>query len=156
MLSSTSWLWVTLRFSYKRQELITLRKHMGSSPVFGGVRVAHLLVFCVVVVVSLCPVYCVPNVASFSRLSILDCPFVLPVSLDCPFLIAPSCCQFLWIVHSWSPLRFSLTFISYQCNFMDLVYFTCHDGFGKWIKNGHEPPGYWAIKKNTYLDTATL
>jgi hypothetical protein len=69
-------------------------------------------------------VSCVPNVASFSRLSINDCPSVLfvfilclvyqmlPVSLDCPFLIAPqfclssscvlctNCCQFLWIVHS--------------------------------------------------------
>ena len=50
---------------------------------------------------------------------------MLPVSLDCPFLIIPSvfsnvylfcvlytqCCQCLWIVHSWLPLRFSLTFI---------------------------------------------
>jgi hypothetical protein len=30
------------------------------------------------------------HVASVSGLSILDCPFVLPVSLDCPFFIAPS------------------------------------------------------------------
>jgi hypothetical protein len=63
---------------------------------------------------------------------------MLPVSLDCPFLIATSvfsnvyiqynpfivlfclssscvlctqCCQFLWIVHFWLPLRYSLTFI---------------------------------------------
>jgi hypothetical protein len=50
---------------------------------------------------------------------------VLPVSLDCPVLIAPSvfsnvylscvlctlCCQFLWIVQFWLPLRYSLTFI---------------------------------------------
>jgi hypothetical protein len=49
----------------------------------------------------------------------------LPVSLDCPVLIAPSvfsnvylscvlctmCCQFLWIVQFWLPLRYSLTFI---------------------------------------------
>ena len=48
---------------------------------------------------------CVPYVASFSRLSIFDCPFVLPVSLDYSFLIAPSCCQFLWIIHFWLPLR---------------------------------------------------
>jgi hypothetical protein len=70
------------------------------------------------------PVSCVPNVSSFSGLSILDFPLVflvfilclvyqmLPVSLDCPFFIAPQCClssscvlctkccQFLWIVHS--------------------------------------------------------
>jgi hypothetical protein len=39
-------------------------------------------------------------VASFSGLFILDCSFMLPVSLDCSFLIVPSCCQFLWIVHS--------------------------------------------------------
>jgi hypothetical protein len=46
---------------------------------------------------------------------------VLPVSLDCPFLVAPSVasvsglsipgCQCLWIVHSWLPLRFYLSFI---------------------------------------------
>ena len=85
------------------------------------------------------PVSCVPYIASFSRLYIIDCPFgvlqrlfilclvypMLPVSLDCPLLIAPSvfsnvylscvlctlCCQFLWIVHFLLPLRCSLTFI---------------------------------------------
>ena len=50
---------------------------------------------------------------------------MLPVSLDCPFWIAPSVfynvylscvlctlyCQFLWIVHFWLPLRYSITFI---------------------------------------------
>ena len=56
---------------------------------------------------------------------------ILPVSLDYHFLIAPSvfynvylscvlctvCCQFLWIILFWLPLRYSLTFI-YQrvCN----------------------------------------
>ena len=59
-----------------------------------------VLVFCVLFVFVLC----------------LVCP-VLPVFLDCQFLIAPSvfsnvysCCQVLLIVHSWLPLRFSLTF----------------------------------------------
>jgi hypothetical protein len=79
----------------------------------------------------ICPVSCVPYVASFSGLSIFDCPFgilwclfvlclvypMLPVSLDCPFMIAPLvvcdvyffcvsctlCCQFLWIVYFWLP-----------------------------------------------------
>jgi hypothetical protein len=56
------------------------------------------------------------------------------ISVDCPFLVAPSvfsnvylfclssscviyirCSQFFWIVHSWLPLRFSLTFIDCQC-----------------------------------------
>ena len=99
------------------------------------------------------PLSCVPYVASFSGLSVFDYPFVLctlccqflwivhfwlplrlvypmlPVSLDCPFLITPSscvpyvtsfsglsvfdypfvlctlCCQFLWIIRFWLPLR---------------------------------------------------
>ena len=75
----------------------------------------------------ICSVSCVPNVTSVSGLSILDCPFsfllrlfvlclvcpMLPVSLDCPFFTSPSVfsCQCLWIVHSWLPLQFSLTFI---------------------------------------------
>jgi hypothetical protein len=65
--------------NYKRQELLIFRKHMGSPPVFGGVCVAHLfsLLCCVA---FLCfayfnPVSCVPNVASISGLSILDCTF---------------------------------------------------------------------------------
>jgi hypothetical protein len=62
------------------------------------------------------------RVASFSGLSIFDCPFMLPVSLDCPFLIAPSCCQFLWIVQFWLPLRYSLTFIY---SFSGLSIFDC-------------------------------
>ena len=65
--------------SYKRKELFTLRKNMVSPPVYGGVSVAHLLsflccVFCFVCIV-LRPVSCVPNVASFSRLTILDWSF---------------------------------------------------------------------------------
>ena len=87
----------------------------------------------------ICPLSCVPYVASFSGLSICDCPFgilwrlfvlclvypILPVSLDCPFLITPLvfsnvylscvlcnlCCQILWIVHLWLPLWYSLAFI---------------------------------------------
>jgi hypothetical protein len=65
--------WVTWQVSYK--ELITLC-HRGSSPVFGGVRVAQLLSF-LLCFCFVCrrPVSCVPNVASVSRLSILGCPF---------------------------------------------------------------------------------
>ena len=44
--------------------------------VFCGFCVAHLLVVCVVYCfVCLRPVFCVPNVSSVSRLSMLDCPF---------------------------------------------------------------------------------
>jgi hypothetical protein len=35
----------TWRVSYKRQWLLGLREHMGSFPIFGGVRVAYLLSF---------------------------------------------------------------------------------------------------------------
>ena len=82
-------------------------------------------------------VSCVLNVDNDSGLPILDCSFgflerlfllcpvysMLTVPLDCPFLIAHSvfsnvylpcvlctqCWQYLWIIHSWSPPRFSLT-----------------------------------------------
>ena len=107
-------------------------------------------------------------VASFSGLSVFDYPFVLctlcyqslwivsfwlplrlvypmlPVSLDCPFLITPSscvpyvasfsglsvfdypfvlctlCCQFLWIVHFWLPLRlvYPMLPVSLDCPFL--------------------------------------
>ena len=101
---------------------------------------AHSGVQHILCLFSLCfTSFCVPYVASFAGLSIFDCPFgilwrlfvlylvypMLPVPLDCPFMIAPSvfsnvylscifctlCCQFLWIVHFWLLLRYSLTFI---------------------------------------------
>ena len=114
------------------------------------------------------PSSCVPYVASFSGLSVFDYPFVLctqccqflwivrfwlplrlvypmlPVSLDCPFLITPSscvpyltsfsglsvfdyyfvlctlCCQFLWIVRFWLPLRlvYPMLPVSLDCQFL--------------------------------------
>ena len=66
-------IWVTGMFSYKRHELLALRRCLGLPPIFGGVSVAHILVFCVVILIFflLCLVY----------------P-ILPVSLDCPLLIA--------------------------------------------------------------------
>jgi hypothetical protein len=39
---------------------------------------------------------------------ILCCVFVLS-----SFVLCIPCCQFLWIVHCWLPLRYSLTFIVY-------------------------------------------
>ena len=93
------------------------------------VPVAHLLCFlfclsssCILPLqFSLTFIY----VAIVSGLFILDCPysflwrlFMLPLSLYCPFLIAPTvsshvylCFHCLWIVHSWLPLQFFLTFI---------------------------------------------
>ena len=127
-------IWVTWRVSYGRQELFVLRGHLGSPPVYGGVRGAHLFSF--LCWVCLRPVSCVSSIVSVSGLSIIDCPSVfsnayLPVSLDCPLLIAPSVfsnvylpvlldcsflialrfsltliCKCLWIVHSWLPFAF--------------------------------------------------
>jgi hypothetical protein len=53
------------------------------------------------------PSSCVPYVTSFSGLSMFDCPFVL----------CTLCCQFLWIVHVWLPLRlvYSLLPVSLDC-----------------------------------------
>jgi len=70
--------------SYKMQELLTIREYLGSSPVFGGIRVAHLF-------------------------SYLCCVFVICLSLSC--VSCTQCCQCLWIIYSWFPLRFSLAFI---------------------------------------------
>jgi hypothetical protein len=60
-------------------ELLILSEHVGSPSVFGGIRVAHLLSFCVVLCLFVLLVFVL----------CLLCP-VLPVSVDCPFLIAPS------------------------------------------------------------------
>jgi hypothetical protein len=54
--------------------------HLGSSPVFGGVRVLHL-------VRILCSVVCLCFVCPRSVPSM---PNMLPVSLDCSFLISHS------------------------------------------------------------------
>ena len=59
--------------NYKRQTLLTLREHIGSLPVFGGVHVAHIcsfLCFVLCFVVFLSPVSCVSIVT-------LDCPFLI-------------------------------------------------------------------------------
>jgi len=74
-----TWLYICLtwRMYYRKQELLSLREHLGSSQVFGWVRVVHLFsflrcVFCLFAFV-LCLVY-----------------LMLPVYLDYPFLIAAS------------------------------------------------------------------
>ena len=66
-------IWILPQAICKKQELLTHRDHLSSSPVFGGVRVAHLLSFCVV--------FC----------------FVF----FCMFCLSSSSCLCLWIVHSW-------------------------------------------------------
>jgi hypothetical protein len=67
---------------------------------------SSFLVFCVVFFALFVCVACVPNVASFSGLWILDCPFSFSGLwiLDCPFSFSG-----LWILDC--PFSFSLTFI---------------------------------------------
>ena len=67
---------VTQRVYYKRQELYTVREHLGSPSISGEVRFAHLFSFvqCFVLFVF---VMCLVGPMS-------------PVSLNCPFLICPS------------------------------------------------------------------
>jgi hypothetical protein len=79
------WTWqlVTRWVHHKKQDLITLREYIGFNPVlFGGVRVAHLFVCCVV---SIC--------FYFICLCYVSCA---------------QCCLCVWIVHSWLLLRVSI------------------------------------------------
>ena len=64
-----------------RSKLLTIRKHKGSHPVFGGSVMLIILVFCAML-------------------------FVLFV-----FVLSLRCCHLFWIVHSWLLLQFSLTFV---------------------------------------------
>jgi len=73
------WLVSNMVVSFKRQELLTLREHLGSSPVFHGVRVAHRSSF----------LSCVGFFFGF--LGGLHLVYLmLPVSLDYTFLFALS------------------------------------------------------------------
>jgi hypothetical protein len=70
--------------SNKKQALLTLHEHQGFSRIFVIVRVARP--FSVLYCLSVCAL------------------FVL--------LVFAQYCQYIWIVHSWWSLRFSLTFIN--------------------------------------------
>ena len=64
--------------SDKKQELLIIREDSGFTPcIFVGSVLLIILVICVVFFcfVCLCPVSCVPDVATVSGLSIPDCPF---------------------------------------------------------------------------------
>ena len=85
-------------------------------------------------------VYCVSYVASFSGLSIFDCPSVfsnvyLPVSLDCPFLIASSVFSNVYLPVSLdcpfliAPSVFSNVYcVPYVTSFSGLSIFDCPFG----------------------------
>ena len=59
----------------------------------------------------ICPVSCVPNVASFSGLSFFITPSVFSnIYLSC--VLCTLCCQFLWIVLFITPSVFSNMYLS--------------------------------------------
>ena len=58
----------------------------------------------------ICPVSCVPYIASFSGLLFVVTPSVFS-NIYLPCVLCSLCCQFLWTVLFWLPLRYSLTFI---------------------------------------------
>ena len=68
-----TWLLITWRMSYRKQELLTIREHMGSPSIFHRIRVAHLFMFLCFVLFCFVSVLClVHNVACLTVLSILD------------------------------------------------------------------------------------
>jgi hypothetical protein len=60
-----------------RRELLSLRGRLGSPPIFAWIRVGQLFSFLCFVFLVCClrPVSSVPNVASFSGLSVIDSHF---------------------------------------------------------------------------------
>ena len=79
--------------SYKRQELLTIREHLGLPPVFCGIRVGHLFMYNMFIVLlvffwggGFLVLFCL-----LLFVFVFVFVFVLClVSLDCRFLIAPS------------------------------------------------------------------
>ena len=88
---------INLTPTYKRQEMLTLREHMGSSQFLVGFVPLIFLVFCVV----FCFCFCI--------LSLLLCLFY--VFLFCLSSSYVSNAANVWIIHCWKSLRFSLKFI---------------------------------------------
>ena len=88
---------VTRRVFYKKQELLTLREHLSSPRGCGGVRVAHPFSFlcspmCLYVLSSVrwCPTHIVLCFCFVCLRLVSFVRYILPVSPDSPFLIAPS------------------------------------------------------------------
>ena len=77
--------------------------------------IASLVFSNVYLLPRVCPMSCVPSVASVSGMSVPNCRLgflwrlFTTYSLSC--VLYAQCCQCLWIVHSWLLLRVSLMFI---------------------------------------------
>jgi hypothetical protein len=114
------------RLNYQRGETINrlnLATHFSLSQTKTWIYVRLCLelfvgVWCLIYVICIC-------LHIYSGVQhILCCVFVLFV-----FVLCTLCCQFLWIVHSWLSLRFSLTFIyNIICRGLFLVFF---NGMGR-------------------------
>ena len=110
-MANTYWFWVTNGRNNKRQELPTLREDLSSSPVlWWGPCWSFTWLF-------VCPIMCLYVLSS------MLCPLRFLHIHEFQFVFTPSrfmfylrlfvfVCRFLWIVHFWFPLRYSLTFIS--------------------------------------------
>jgi hypothetical protein len=100
-------IWVTRRVSYKKQELLTIREHLSSPLVFGGVRVAHLFsLLC-------CSIMCL-----YVLSSVLWCPLRFPPkTIFCSFL-PPVVCRMrnvlstlvVFVCVQWCPTHIVLCF----------------------------------------------
>jgi hypothetical protein len=117
VLSST--LWYPLRFPHEND----VRFVLTSNCLYENSCLIYLICVCLRIVVSktYCVVFlfclsssCLPYVARFSRLC---CVFVLLV-----FVLFTLCCQVLWVVHFWLPLRYSLTFIYTNISKMHVLF----------------------------------
>ena len=131
-LSYQTWqyLWVTRWVSYKKQVLLTLRHHLSPPRYFGGVCVARLFSFCVVLLciftfwVARCEVcndFCIQKRCSVRLyLQFFVGRFMSYLRYLCylaysgvQHVLCTLCFQFFWVVHFRLPLRYSLPFIYY-------------------------------------------
>jgi hypothetical protein len=71
---------VTRLVSYEKQELLTLREHLSSHPVFSGVRVAYRFSFLCCLIMGL-----------YVLSSVLWCPLGIPHKNDVRFVFTSSC-----------------------------------------------------------------
>ena len=89
------------------QELLIRWEHPSCFLVFSGVYIAQSLVFCVVFVGGLMSSLRYLCLLAVSGVQHILC-FVFALFF---FVLCTLCCQFLWIVHCWLPLLYSLAFI---------------------------------------------
>jgi hypothetical protein len=75
------YMWVTRWVFYKNKQSLTLRRQLGSPPVFCGVRIVHLFSFlrCDLFVFVRCLVC--PNITSVFVFAIFIAPFILQIKI---------------------------------------------------------------------------